>query len=44
MNRASPARYDAILAREATAQIKRGVAILLVIVVIVAGDGAHRSA
>ncbi|MGO8910590.1 MAG: phosphonate ABC transporter, permease protein PhnE [Bradyrhizobium sp.] len=36
MNNANPAHYDAILAREGTAQIKRGVAILFVIVVIAA--------
>jgi phosphonate transport system permease protein len=32
----TPAHYDAILAREGTAQIKRGVAILLVVILIVA--------
>ncbi len=36
MSHPAPAHYDAILAREGTAQIKHGVAILLVVVLIVA--------
>ena len=44
MNRAIPTDYDAILVREGATQIKRGAAILLVVLLIIAAMATHRSA
>ena len=44
MNRAIPTDYDAILVREGATQVRRGAAILLVVLLIGTAMGLHRSA